>query len=61
MAGETWGTVTATIDLDESERMSSPFRAVIEEYQRRVTKAVKRGRTKAALRYAGPITILENL
>lgn len=61
MAGETWGTVAATTDLEESDRTVNPFAAVIREYQKRVDKAVRRGRTKAALRWAGLIVKLERL
>lgn len=47
--------------VEFSEESGNPFAAVIAEYQRRLEKSIRRGKTKAALRYAGTILLFEKL
>lgn len=45
----------------EPEESSNPFDAVIKDYEKRVTKAIRRNRTKAALVYAEAIVKIGQL
>ena len=63
MAGETWGTVAAEVELDDNPRTVGPFAAVIAEYQRHLDKCVRHNKQhpknmRAALYYAKAVVEL---
>lgn len=56
---ETWGKVTAEVEFEENPRTVGPFQEVIREYQRHLSKALRRGKNTAAREYEGTIERLE--